>query len=133
MNRFPAFRVSSLLFTATLFLVGCVKPLEQATEPAPPPAPEPFAAAPEAPKQAPTVAGIPAASIAAAERAKARVEVASTATLDHGAIYKQAQTLFAEGKGAEALRVLNTIQPELLTPAQEKAVADLRTQITRSL
>lgn len=132
--KIPARPAASPVFFALLCLsglVGCVKPAEQkAPENNPAPKAEPFAAAPDAPAKPPSVAGIPAASIAAAERAKARVEVASTATLDNGAIYKQAQALFAEKKYAEALAALNNIQPELLTAPQEKAVNELRAQIT---
>ncbi len=131
----PAHRLSlGALLAASVFLAGCPKPIEQAKPaPAPAPAPEPFAAAPAAPTQPPSVAGIPAAAIAAAERANAKVVVASTATLDNGAIYKQAKQLLADRKPAEAGRMLDTIQTELLTPAQEKAVADLRAEIQRAL
>ena len=130
----PSRRITSVAFFAVAaLLAGCPKPAEQARpEPAPAPAPEPFAGAPAAPTQPPSVAGIPAAAIAAAERAKAKVEVASTATLDNGAIYKQAKQLLADGKPSEALHTLETIQMELLTPAQEKAVADLRAEIERT-
>ncbi len=124
-----------------VLLAGCTKPAEPATTPAPAPAPAPatapaadaFSAAPAAPTTQPSFAGIPAAAIAAAERAKARVETASTATLDNGAIFKQAQAFFVEKKYPEALKALDSIQAELLTPAQEKAVNDLRAQITQAL
>ncbi|MBC8011958.1 MAG: hypothetical protein H7067_17870, partial [Burkholderiales bacterium] len=113
---------------------ACVKPAEQASPATKAPEPEPFStAATVAPTQQPSVGGIPAAAIAAAERAKARVEVASTATADNGAIYKQAQTLFAEKKYAEALHALDSIQVELMTSAQEKAVAELRAKITAAV
>lgn len=128
----PAARlvVPALSAIALGLLSACVKPAEQkAPENNPAPKAEPFAEAPPAPTQPPSVAGIPAAAIAAAERAKARVEVASTATKDNGAIYRQAQVFFAEKKYDEALSSLGQIQPELLTPAQEKAVTDLRAQI----
>lgn len=124
----------ALLLAAIATLSGCVRPAEQnAPENTPAPKVEPFAEAPAAPEQPPSVAGIPAAAIAAAERAKARVEVASTATKDHGALYREAQAFFAEKKYQEALNTLNQIQPELLTAAQEKAVNDLRAQINAAL
>ncbi len=115
-------------------LAACVRPAEQ-TAPENPPAPrvEPFAEAPPPPAQPPSVAGIPAAAISAAERAQARVEGAATATTEQGALYRQAQTLHAEGRHAEALATLNRLQPELFTPAQEKAVNELRTQIQAAL
>jgi hypothetical protein len=132
---FCRFRLTALVAAATAVLLSaCVKPAEQAAAPvaAPAPAPEPFAAAPTASSQPPSVAGIPAAAIAAAERAKARVEVASTATVDNGALYKRAQALFAEKKYGEALRVLDDIPVELLTEAQDKAVKELRANIQRA-
>jgi hypothetical protein len=122
------------LAASTLLLTACFKPAEQKAAEPPPPPPEPFStAATVAPTSTPSVAGIPAAAIAAAERAKARVEVASTATRDNGAIYKEAQTLFTEQKYAEALHALDGIQAELMTPPQEKAVAELRAQIQARL
>ena len=124
-----ALRLAALASLA-LALSACVKQVETKTPEPAQPAPEPFAAAPAAPAQPPSVAGIPAAAIAAAERAVAKVEVASTNTIDHGALYKQAQALFAEKKYAEALRALDSMQPELLTPAQAQAVNTLRAQIT---
>ncbi len=120
--------------TAAALFTGCVKQVETITPPPPPaPAPEPFStAATVAPTQGPNVAGIPAAAIAAAERAKARVEVAATHTADNGTLYNQAKTFFAEKKYPEALRALDSIQAELMTPAQDKAVATLRTQIAQA-
>lgn len=136
--NFPA-PLSRLVALAVLgvlgLLAGCIKPADQKApqnNPAPK-APEPFAAAPEAPKQPPSVAGIPAAAIGAAERAKAKVEIASTATTDNGALYKQAQSLYNEHKYNEALAVLNQIPAELLTSAQEKAVSELRAKINTAL
>jgi hypothetical protein len=126
---------SALLIAATCF-TACVKQVEQAAPaPQPPPPADAFStAAATAPAAGtPSVAGIPAAAISLAERTKAKVELAATATADNGVVFKQAQALFAEKKYAEALRVLDTIQRELLTPAQEKAVSDLRTQLTRAL
>jgi hypothetical protein len=125
---------AAFVLTSTLLLAGCVKPAEpKPPENKPAPQVEPFAAAPETPAKAPTLAGIPAAAIGAAERARARVEVASTATVDQGAFYKQAQALYAEKKFPEALAALNQIQPELLTRPQEKAVDELRAQINAGL
>jgi hypothetical protein len=123
--------VSPLLALASCgFLAACVRPAEQTVpENTPAPRVEAFADAPPPPAQAPTVAGIPAAAIAAAERAQARVETASTATTEQGAIYRQAQALHAEGKHAEALAALDRLQTELFTPAQEKAVTELRAKI----
>lgn len=120
-----------VLLVALALLAGCIKPADQkAPENNPAPkAAEPFATAPAAPTQPPSVAGIPAAAIGAAQRAKARVEVASTATADNGALYKQAQTLFAEKKYNEALATLANIQAELMTSAQQKAVEELRAKI----
>jgi hypothetical protein len=132
----PTFRLNVVVSLALAFglLSGCVKPAEQkAPENNPAPKAEPFAEAPPAPTQAPSVAGIPAAAINAAERAKAKVEIASTATADQGTVYRQAQALYAEKKYNEALAALNNIQPELLTPPQEKAVNDLRAQINAAL
>lgn len=132
----PLFRLNVTASLALAFglLAGCVKPAEQkAPENNPAPKAEPFAEAPPAPTQPPSIAGIPAAAINAAERAKAKVEIASTATADQGAVYRQAQALYAGKKYNEALAALNNIQPELLTPAQEKAVNDLRTQIKAAL
>ena len=124
--RLPA----ALPLVVAALLSGCIKPAEQkAPETKPGPKAEPSATAPPAPTQPPSVAGIPAAAINAAERAKAKVEVASTATVENGTLYRQAQALFAEKKYDEALAALGQIQPELLTPAQEKAVGDLRAQI----
>jgi hypothetical protein len=123
-------RPAAVSILAAALLAGCVKPAElKAPEPKPAAQPEAFATAPAAPTQAPSVAGIPSAAIAAAERVKMKVEVASTATVDNGALYKQAQALFAESKHAEALALLDTIQQELLTQPQEKAVAELRAKI----
>ncbi len=68
----------------------------------------------------------------AAERAKARVELASTDTAGNGAIFNQAKAFAAEKKYNEALQTLNTLQTELLTPEQEKAVADLRAEIAKA-
>lgn len=119
------------LAASALLLAGCPKPAEQKA-PANKPAPqaEPFSTdATVSPTTTPGIAGIPAAAIAAAERAKARVEVASTATRDNGAIYKEAKALFAEQKYSEALHALDGIQAELMTPPQEKAVNELRAQI----
>ncbi len=119
------------LILAAFALAACVKQVEQKPEAAPAPAPEPFStAATVAPAQPTSVAGIPAAAIAAAERYFDVVVAASTATLDNGALYKQAQALFAEKKYAEALSALDAIQAELMTPAQTKAVDALRAQIT---
>jgi hypothetical protein len=130
MSLSPQGSATAVILLTALALAGCVKQVET-KEPAPAPAaPEPFAAAPAAPSQPPSVAGIPSAAIAAAGRAVAKVEVASTNTLDHGTLYRQAQALFAEKKYAEALRALDAIQVELLTPAQAQAVTALRTQIT---
>lgn len=130
----PLLRLSSVSLLATVLLTGCVKPAEQkVTETKPAPEPEAFATAPAAPTQPPSVAGIPAAAIAAAERAKMKVEVASTATVENGTLYKNAQALFAEKKYPEALAALDTIQRELLTPAQEKAVAELRAKIAAAV
>ncbi len=117
-------------------LTGCFKPVEtKAPEVTPPPPAEPFStAAATAPAQpATSVAGIPAAAIGAAHRAVAKVEIASTATADNGTLYRQAQTLLAEKKPAEALRVLDQIQAELMTGPQEKAVAELRAKIKAAL
>lgn len=133
-------RLSLSHFTLLALLAahtGCFKPVETKapdTTPPPPPA-EPFStAAATAPAQpATSVAGIPAAAIGAAHRAVAKVEIASTATADNGALYRQAQTLFAEKKPAEALRVLDQIQAELMTGPQEKAVAELRAKIKAAL
>lgn len=133
MKQLLYIRAPALWLLLGLVLGGCVKQVEPAAPPASAPAPEPFAAPAAAPSTPPTVGGIPAAAISAAERAKARVEAASTATLDHGVIYKQAKALLAEGKAAEALRLLDTIQLELLTTEQEKAITELRAQISRSL
>lgn len=123
-----------LAATVLLSLSACVRPAEQTVpENTPAPRVEPFADAPAAPEQPPSVAGIPAAAIAAAERAKARVEVASTATKDNGALYREAQAHYAEKRYPEALNTLNQIQPELLTAPQEKAVNELRAQIQAAL
>ncbi len=122
------------LLLALLPLAGCVRPAEQTVpENNPAPKAEPFADAPAAPAQPPSVAGIPAAAIAAAERAKARVEVASTATKDQGALYREAQAHYAAQRYQEALNTLDQIQPELLTAPQEKAVGELRAQINTAL
>jgi len=126
----PALRASLLSLISAALLAGCIKPAEQkAPENNPAPKAEPFATAPAAPTQPPSVAGIPAAAIGAADRAKKKVEVASTATADQGVIYRQAQALYAEKKYAQALGALNGIQQELLTPEQEKAVSELRAKI----
>jgi hypothetical protein len=130
----PAPAASTALFTAVLaaalLLGGCVKPAEQkAPENTSAPQTEAFADAPAAPTQPPSVAGIPSAAIAAAERAKARVEIASTATEEQGKLYREAQALFAEKKFTEALAALDQLHPELFSPAQEKAVTELRAKI----
>ncbi len=126
----PALRASCVSLLAAALLAGCVKPAEQkAPENKPAPKAEPFATAPAAPSQPPSVAGIPAAAIGAAERAKMKVEVASTATGDQGTIFRQAQALYTEKKYPQALAALNGIQQELLTPDQEKAVSELRAKI----
>ena len=128
----PLSRLAPL--AALALLAGCIRPPDQnVPENKPAPKAEPFADAPAAPEQAPTVAGIPAAAIAAAERAKARVEVASTATKDHGALYREAQSLFAEQKYTEALAALDQIQAELMTAPQQKAVDELRAKINAAL
>ena len=80
----------------------------------------------------PSVAGIPGAAIAQAQRANARIEVASTNTREHGAVFKEAKDLFAQKKYNEALATLDTIQRELLNPAQAKAVDELRAQINQA-
>lgn len=133
MNLLPA--LSRLFALAALgLLAGCIKPADQKVpENTPAPKAEPFAVAPPPPAQPPSVAGIPAAAIGAAQRAKMKVEVASTATADQGAIYRQAQSLFGEKKYNEALAALGQIQNELLTPAQEKAVSELRAKINAAL
>ena len=132
----PLSRVATLAAAAGLaaILSGCIKPADQKA-PANNPAPkaEPFAAAPAAPTQPPSIAGIPAASIAAAERAKAKVEIASTATTDNGAHYRQAQSLYAEKKYREALAALDQIQAELMTAPQHKAVSALRAPLEAAL
>jgi|GEM_PF-6550330 hypothetical protein len=128
----PLSRLAPL--AALALLAGCIKPADQVVpENKPAPKAEPFASAPEAPKQPPSVAGIPAAAIGAAERAKAKVEIASTATADNGALYRQAQALFAEKKYHEALAALDKIQAELMTEPQHKAVDELRAQINAAL
>ena len=115
-------------------LTACVKPAEQkAPENTPAPKAEPFAVAPPPPSQPPSVAGIPAAAIGAAERAKMKVEVASTGTADNGALFRQAKALCEEKKFAEARAILDRIPEELLTPEQEKAVKELRAQINAAL
>ncbi|MEO0055254.1 MAG: hypothetical protein RLZZ50_1201 [Verrucomicrobiota bacterium] len=120
--------------TAVVLLAACVKPAEQkAPENTPAPKAEPFAVAPPPPAQPPSVAGIPAAAIGAAERAKMKVEVASTSTADNGALFRQAKALCAEKKFSEARAVLDRIPAELLTPDQEKAVNELRSQINAAL
>lgn len=126
----PARLLSPALVLAASLFTACVKQVEQVA-PAEKPAPvDAFStAATVAPVNQPSVAGIPSAAIAAAHRANARVEVASTNTRDHGAIFAQAKAFLAEKKYGEALAALDSIQPELLTPAQEKAVADLRKEI----
>jgi hypothetical protein len=130
----PARSLLPPLIAVALGFSGCVKPADhKAPENTPAPKAEPFAAAPAAPAQPPSVAGIPAAAIAAAERAKAKVEIASTATAESGALFRQAQALFAEKKYAEALAALNALTPELLTPEQEKAVAELRAKIRSAM
>lgn len=124
--RLPA----TLSLLAAALLAGCIKPAEQkAPENKPGPKAEPFATAPAAPTQPPSVAGIPAAAIGAADRAKKKVEVASTATADQGEVFRKAQALYAEKKYPQALGALNGIQQELLTPEQEKAVSELRAKI----
>ena len=120
-----------LAASSALLVSACVKQVEQVA-PAPKPAPtsEAFStAAADNHINTPSVAGIPGAAIAQAQRANARIEVASTNTRDHGAIFKQAKDLLAQKKYAEALGALDTIQPELLTPAQVKAVDELRAEI----
>lgn len=120
----------ALPLAVVALLSACIKPVEpKAPENKPAPKAEPFATAPAAPSQPPSVAGIPAAAIGAAQRAKMKVEVASTATADQGAIYRQAQSLYAEKKYPQALAALNGLQQELLTPEQEKAVSELRVKI----
>ncbi len=123
----------ALAAATALVLSACVKQVEQVA-PAPKPAPaEPFStAAADNPIATPSVAGIPSAAIAQAHRANARVEAASTNTRDHGAIFKEAKELFAQKKYNEALAALDTMQPELMTPAQTKAVDDLRAQIKQA-
>lgn len=131
---FPARLLAVPALAAALLFSACVKPAEQAAPAKATPPPEPFStAATVAPTEQPSVAGIPAAAIAAAERAKARVEVASTATVDNGTLYKQAQTFFAEKKYPEAIHALDGIQVELMTPAQEKAVTELRAKINTAV
>lgn len=123
-----------LPLSISLLLSACIKPAEQkAPENTPAPKAEPFAVAPPPPAQPPSVAGIPAAAIGAAERAKMKVEVASTGTADNGALFRQAKALYAEKKFAEARAVLDRIPEELLTPEQEKAVKELRAQIAAAL
>lgn len=130
----PLARSAVVAVLASVLLAGCIKPADQkAPENNPAPKAEPFAAAPAAPTQPPSVAGIPAAAIGAAERAKAKVEIASTATADNGALYRQAQTLFTEKRYNEALATLDNIQAELMTAPQQKAVAELRTKINTAL
>ena len=130
----PARRASLVSLFSAVLLAGCIKPAEQTVpENKPAPKAEPFATAPAAPKQPPSVAGIPAAAIGAAERAKMKVEVASTATGDQGAIYRQAKAFFEEKKYTQALGALNSIQQELLTPEQEKAVSELRAKISAAM
>ncbi len=128
---------SSLLLGNLALLAACARPAEQ-TSPTNTPQPqtneaEPFAAAPAAPAQPPSLSGIPSSAIAAAERAKAKVEVAATATVENGEAFRRAQQLYAEKKYSQALALLDGIPPELLTPAQEKAVADLRAQIRAAM
>jgi len=118
------------LILAALALTACVKQVEPKPDATPAPEPEPFAGVPASLSQPGSAGGVHAAAIAAAERAAAKVEVASTNTVNNGVLYKQAQSFFAEKKYPEALRALDDIQAELMTSPQTKAVEDLRTQIT---
>jgi hypothetical protein len=125
-------RFAASLLASIALLTGCTKPAES-NAPAPAAAPAdatPAAAAPATP----TVAGIPAAAIASAERAVAKVEAASAGATEvfNEAVIK-AKALMADKRFPEALKALETLQDVILSPAQQKTVDDLRAQITKGM